>query len=163
MNDKVLILNDIRSAHNVGAILRNAACFGDFDVYCTGYTPYPKIHNDTRLPHEVIALSNKIAKTALGAEQSLTVKHHQDIRQLFKELKVEGYTLVGLEQNARSLDIRRWKPATKTALVLGNEPLGIDVDVLDACDSVVEIVMHGAKESLNVASATAIALFQWTL
>jgi 23S rRNA (guanosine2251-2'-O)-methyltransferase len=158
-NNIVVIAHDIRSCENVGSILRTADAMAINKVYFTGLTPYPQQANDTRLPHIIRANHNKIAKSALGAENSVTNQHHPDIKLLVMELKSKNYKIVGLEQHKDSNNLEGLENSTKFALILGNEINGIEKKVLELCDSFAEIPMLGQKESLNVAQAAAIAMF----
>ncbi|OGL30965.1 hypothetical protein A3F37_04245 [Candidatus Saccharibacteria bacterium RIFCSPHIGHO2_12_FULL_41_12] len=159
MKDIVLIAHNIRSTHNVGSLLRTAECLGVNDVYLTGYTPYPKIADDPRLPHLANKIHNQIAKTSLGAEQYLQIIANQSLSGCINVLKRRGYEIVGLEQTNDSIDILDFKPPKALALIVGNERYGIDNDTLKLCDKVIQIPMKGRKESLNVVQATAVALY----
>lgn len=154
-----LILHDIRSTYNVGSILRSAECFGVTEIYFSGYTPYPKIPNDQRLPHIAEKIHNQIAKTALGAESKVNVLVYTSIEEVFNEVKSKGYKIACLEQDENSIDIATYSFSAPTALILGNEVAGIANWTKSHSDVILEITQYGTKESLNVASATAIALF----
>lgn len=155
----VVIAHNIRSTHNIGAILRTSDGFGVEKVYATGYTPYPTIPSDTRLPHEREKLTRQIAKTALGAEQSVPVSYAESPLAVINELKTQGYTIAALEQSKTSLNLADFKPPAKLALLLGEEVHGITPELLDTCDVTLEIPMSGRKESFNVSVATGIALY----
>ena len=159
----VVVLHNIRSAHNVGAILRSCDGFGVSKTYFTGYTPYPTQPNDTRLPHIRQKLTEQIHKTALGAENTVPGQHSQDIIELIKQLKAGGYQIVALEQTKNSVSLPDFKPQANLALILGEETKGITTDLLSLCDQAVEIPMVGRKESFNVSVATGIALYQLML
>lgn len=159
MRDIILILHDIRSTHNVGSILRTAECFGIRKIYFSGYTPYPHTSDDTRLPHVSRKLSKQIHKTALGTEELLEWQHIDDIYKLIKYLKEKQYVLVGLEQDSTSVPLPTYTPKNKIAIIIGREVEGIDSTILKLCDDIVEIPLYGKKESLNVAQATAVALY----
>jgi tRNA G18 (ribose-2'-O)-methylase SpoU len=152
MQKPVLILHNIRSAHNVGAIFRTADAAGVGEVYLTGYTPAP-VDRFGRAQKE-------IHKTALGAEGHLTWKKETRPMPLIAKLRKEGYTAVALEQAPGSISYRSVKSKGKMALVVGNEVRGLSRKILDVCDIIIEIPMRGKKESLNVSVATGIALFQ---
>ncbi len=160
MREVVVIAHDIRSTHNVGALLRTAECMGVRHVYFTGYTPYPSEPNDERLPHLRDKLSRQIDKTALGASQLIPWTRAVNIYKLIEELKDSGYTIVALEQTTDSIALPMWHPPEKVAILLGREVEGIDGDLLHLCDTVVEIPQFGHKESLNVVQAAAMALYQ---
>lgn len=154
-----LILHDIRSTYNVGSILRSAECFGVEKIYYSGYTPYPNITNDTRLPHLAQKIHNQIAKTALGAETRLSSFVLTTIEDALTQARSDGYTIAALEQDDTSTALSEYSFTTPTAIVLGNEVNGIADWTKAHCDVILEIKQYGTKESLNVASATAIALF----
>ncbi len=158
-----IIALDMRSTHNVGALLRTADCLGVEHVYLCGTSPYPKGQsNDDRLPHIQDKLDAQIHKTALGAEKSQAWSHRQDAELLLAQLKADGFDLVALEQDVKSVAINNYKPGTKTALVLGTEVTGVPKTMLNSMDAIVEIPMHGKKESLNVVQAAAIACYAIT-
>lgn len=158
----VVIAHNIRSTYNVGAILRSCDGFGVTAFYATGYTPYPTVPNDSRLPHERDKLTKQIGKTALGAEQTVATTHVDDIAQLLQQLKAEGYTIAALEQSPTSILLSSYKPADKIALLLGEEVHGITPELLAECDDTLEIPMSGRKESFNVSVAAGIALYALT-
>lgn len=156
----VLLVNDIRSTHNVGSIIRTAECFGVSHIYFTGYTPYPSTNNDSRLPHVSSKLTTQISKTSLGAEKDVPWSHHHNLRELISRLKTEDFEIIALEQDSSSISIEKFVPSENTAILLGNEVKGIDPDLMSHCDKIVEIPIFGKKESLNVVQATAIMLYQ---
>ena len=160
MMDLVLIAHNLRSAHNVGSLLRSSEGLGVDKVYLTGYTPYPKTKDDTRLPHLAAKVSARIAKTALGAENQLDWQQSDDIFEIIARLKDDGFELVALEQTPAAEPLNDFQPSAKTALIVGREVEGIEPEVLAAAARAVEIIMHGRKESFNVAVAAAIALYQ---
>lgn len=159
MSQISLILHDIRSTYNVGSILRSAECFGVQHVYFSGYTPYPLTPHDPRLPHIANKLHQQIAKTALGAESLVPFSIHQTITNAVAAARQAGYTIAALEQDAHSTAIETYRATTPVALILGNEVGGVDEWTKDTCDVILEIKQYGTKESLNVASAAAIALY----
>lgn len=154
-----MIAHNLRSAHNVGSLLRTADALGVEKVYFTGYTPYPAHDKDKRLPHEAAKLDSQIRKTALGAERTVTWHHEADPQNVLGYLRGEGYVVCALEQSARSIGLAGFKPPAKVAILLGNEVEGIDKALLKLCGQIVEIPMSGQKESLNVVQAAAIALY----
>ena len=155
-----VIAIDMRSTHNVGALLRTADCLGVDHVYLCGTSPYPKGQpNDSRLPHLQTKLDAQIHKTALGADQSKGWSYHESLDELLKQLRADGWSLVALEQDNRSVPITTFSLAKNTALLLGTEVTGIEKSVLDTMDAIIEIPMHGKKESLNVVQAAAIACY----
>lgn len=152
----------MRSILNVGAILRTCEGLGVSNFIATGTTPYPGA-TDKHLPHVVARIDRQIAKTALGAEKNIHVKSGE-INNVITNLRDDGYEIYALEQSAKSMSLRDFKPSanTKIALVVGNETDGIEGEVLQSCDQILEIPMRGQKESFNVASAAAICLWQLT-
>jgi 23S rRNA (guanosine2251-2'-O)-methyltransferase len=158
-----VILHDIRSTHNVGSILRTCDGFGVDTIYIGGYTPYPLLAGDTRLPHIAAKLTKDIAKTALGAENTTNIVLYDDLAALIKSLQQGDTQVVALEQSPDSVNIRSYQPTNQdTALLLGREVEGIDSEVLGLCDLTIEIPMLGQKESFNVSVAAAIALYELT-
>jgi 23S rRNA (guanosine2251-2'-O)-methyltransferase len=155
----ILIVHNIRSCHNVGSLLRTAEGLGVERVYLTGYTPYPALPNDDRLPYLAQKINNQIHKTALGAEQFIGWQHSGQIEPILAQLKSSGFKIVGLEQHRNSVKLPKYRASTKTALIVGREVEGLENEILLACDTVIEIPMLGHKESFNVAAATAIALY----
>jgi tRNA G18 (ribose-2'-O)-methylase SpoU len=145
-----LILHNIRSAENVGSMFRTADGFGVKKVFLTGYTPAP-VDRFKRPVH-------KIAKTALGAEQTVPWEK-VDVVAAVSTLKQAGVRVVALEQDARAQPLVSYRVPVSWALVVGNEVTGIEKEVLALCDEIVEIPMLGGKESLNVAVAAGIALY----
>jgi len=143
----VAVLDNIRSAYNVGSILRTADACGIKKVYLCGITPSP--------PHP------KIAKTALGAENYLEIKKHGQTWQILEQLKKEGYFLMALEQtkNSRNIFNCSLPKNKKIALIVGPEVKGLSKRILKRTDAQVEIPMWGRKESLNVSVAFGIAAY----
>lgn len=155
----VVIAHDMRSAHNVGSLLRTAEGLAVARVYLTGYTPYPIAPGDSRLPHLAAKLDKQISKTALGAQHSLPWLWKPNPLPVIAELKREGFRVVALEQTADSSPLPAYQPPDKLALVLGTEVTGLPRKVIKNCDTAVEIPMLGQKESFNVVQAAAMALF----
>lgn len=160
MPEIIIIAHNIRSTHNVGAIFRTAEGFGVTKIILSGYTPYPRIASDPRLPHIADKLTAQIHKTALDAE-TIVPFHYQETPNL-ASLKSEGYTVVGLEQDERSHLLPNYSPPAKIALLIGEEVEGIASDLVAECDELIEIPMVGQKESYNVSVATGIALYALT-
>lgn len=154
----VLVVYNVRSAHNVGSILRTADGLGIAWVYLTGYTPYPTSSDDVRLPHMAVKTQRQISKTALGAENFVKWTHAEDIAALIGDLK-KNHLVVALEQTAKATRLQDFKTSKNIALVVGSEIGGLDKSVLDLCDEHLKIPMSGKKESFNVAVAAAIALY----
>ena len=159
---KVLVLDNIRSSYNVGSILRTADAVGVERVICVGTTPYPALPGDTRPGHVAASNSKEIAKTALGAEKSISISYEPNLKESLNALRTEGYTIAALEQAERSINLFDYQPTGKIALILGNEVDGVDLSALENSDIILEIPMKGAKESLNVAVSAGIAMYQLT-
>lgn len=157
----VVIAHNIRSTHNVGSLLRTCEGLGITKLYLTGYTPYPKLVNDDRLPHIAEKLHKQINKTALGAEDNVPWEHHANISALLSELVAAGYSLAALEQSDTSVPLPSFITPPKIALLLGEEVNGISPDLLKLCSDTLEIPMFGKKESFNVSVAAAMALYHF--
>lgn len=160
----VLVLDNIRSTYNVGAILRTAEGFGVDRVILSGYTP--RVHDKTLLPHLRDKLDREIHKTALGAEDMLEIYSSGDIFSDLLKMKKQGWQIVGLENNIENVPIfklndkRLGKELTdKIVLILGEEVNGINNSLYDIIDLFVEIPMKGQKESFNVSVAAGISLY----
>ena len=156
----VLIAHNIRSTHNIGSIFRTAEGFGVERIILSGYSPYPKLAHDTRLPHISEKLTTQIHKTALGAEEIIPFEYLETLD--LGTLQLAGYRLVALEQSERSIQISKYKAPEKIALLLGEEVHGLETELLTRCDDIIEIPMQGQKESFNVSVATGIALYALT-
>ena len=148
----VLVLHNVRSAHNVGSILRTADAVGVSRVFFTGYTPAP-LDRFGRVQKEV-------AKPALGAERTVLWEKRTSLSALVTSLRKKGFSTVALEQAPRAVDYRAFALRSPTAFILGNEVRGIDARSLRLCDTIVEIPMRGRKESLNVSVAAGVLLFR---
>ena len=157
MTDIIVIAHNIRSTHNVGAFFRTCDGFGISKLVLSGYTPYPTLEGDTRLPHFADKLTRQIHKTALGAETMVPFERLDEPP--IAELKAAGYAIVALEQSDRSVLLPDYVVPDKIALLLGNEIDGVYPEFLEQCDAVIEIPMNGQKESFNVSVATGIALY----
>lgn len=159
MPEITLLLHNIRSTHNVGSIFRSADGFGVSHIVTTGYTPYPVIPQDSRLPHLRDKIAKQIDKTALGATASVPFEHHDN---LSTWLSGNTLPLVALEQNPASIQLNDFDPPARFVLVLGEEVAGIPKELLERCAHIVEIPMRGEKESFNVSVAAGIALYGLT-
>lgn len=160
----ILVLDNIRSTYNVGAILRTAEGFGVEKVMFSGYTP--RVHDMNLLPHLREKLDKQIHKTALGAEDMLDIDSADDVRGELERLKGDGWQIVGLENNISDREVYSLndgslghKLGDKVVLVLGEEVHGIDYSLHDIIDLFIEIPMKGRKESFNVSVATGIAVY----
>ena len=159
-----LVLDNIRSCYNVGAILRTAEGFGVERVILSGYTP--RVHDDKLLPHLRIKLDKEIHKTALGAEDMLEIYSCDDIVSELESLKGQAWQIIGLENNIENMQIcllndSKLKEIIKdrVVLILGEEVNGIKSSLYDVIDLFVEIPMKGQKESFNVSVAAGIAMY----
>ncbi len=150
---KILILDNIRSAHNVGSIFRTSDGAGVVHIYVCGYTPAPI----DRFGRSVA----EIKKTSLGASESVpwTAVADTDVAALVTRLKAEGYMIVAVEQAEGSCSLYDFTVPEKVVYVLGNEIDGVSPVGLAAADVVLEIPMRGMKESLNVSVCAGIVLF----
>lgn len=144
----VLVLDNIRSAHNVGSAFRTADAFHADSVVLCGITAFPP--------------SAEIHKTALGAENSVPWKHVPDTMDAVAGLRAGGYIPVAVEQTEHSVPLGSFvpEPGCKYAFVFGNEVDGVRQDVVDACDFSLEIPQYGTKHSLNVSVSIGIVLWQ---
>ena len=161
-----LILHNIRSILNVGAILRTAEGLGVEKVIFSGYTPTP-LPVSKELPHIAENITAKIHKTALGAEAYLDLAATDNILQTLENYHKDGFQLVGLENNLndpRLIQINspnfHTKIGPKIALVLGEEVEGIATELREKMDVFVEIPMVGRKESFNVSVAAGMILYE---
>lgn len=146
-----LLLHNIRSTHNVGSIFRTADATGVKKIYISGYTPAPvdRFGRDR----------GDISKASLGAEKTVPWEQVENSVDLIKKLKKEKVEIVALEQSAKSVDYRKIKIKKKMLVILGNEVGGVEQEILNLCDQIVEIPMHGKKESLNVSVAAGVLLY----
>jgi tRNA G18 (ribose-2'-O)-methylase SpoU len=149
-NDLIVVLDDIRSMHNVGSVLRTADAFLCKQVILCGITPRP--------PHR------EIRKTAIGAEESVDWRYAENAMEAVTLLKNEGYQLLAVEQAEGSTSLPDFQPQpdAKYALIVGHEIDGVKQEIIDLCDICLEIPQFGTKHSLNVSVATGIAMFHLT-
>lgn len=145
MKNIVVIAHNIRSLHNVGSIFRTSDGAGVSKIYLTGYTGCPP--------------RKEISKTAIGADEWIKWEHRKDPLPILKKLKKDGFQIIALEKNDISIDIKDFKSDDKVCLILGNEIDGVNDDLLEYADIVVEIPMRGKKISLNVSVAFGIAIY----
>jgi 23S rRNA (guanosine2251-2'-O)-methyltransferase len=150
-NEVAVLLHNVRSAHNVGSVFRTADAVAVARMYLSGYTPTP-VDRFGRAQKE-------IAKTALGAERFIAWEYQTSPMPLITKLKKEGWAIVGVEQDHRAQDYRKFKSKKQTLFIFGNEVRGLSKNILRQCDSIIEIPMHGKKESLNVSVAAGVILF----
>jgi tRNA G18 (ribose-2'-O)-methylase SpoU len=144
----ILLLENVRSMHNVGSVFRTADAFLVESIWLCGYTPRP--------PHR------DIHKTALGATETVEWKYEESAPMAVEKLKAAGYRIVGLEQVEGSIPLQQFKSGEyeKLVLVLGNEVDGVSDAVLAVCDSCIEIPQYGMKHSLNVSVAAGMLLWE---
>lgn len=147
-----IILHNIRSVENVGAIFRTADAAGIDKIYLTGYTPAPLDRFGRK--------RKDLAKSALGAEEFVPWEQKKSVFPLLVKLKREKFTIIGIEQAENSVDYKKVKLKKKNTFIVGAEVSGIPKKVLGKCDIVAEIPMRGKKESLNVSVALGIAVFR---
>lgn len=159
MRRLILIAHNLRSCHNVGSLLRTAEGLGVEQVILTGYTPYPVMDSDERLPHQAAKTGRQIYKTALGAEHLIEWRHEPDIFGVIKQLHEAGFSVSAVEQATGAVGLPDYAPPQRTALLVGREVEGIEPAVLQHVDQIVEIPMFGSKESFNVVQAAAMALY----
>jgi 23S rRNA (guanosine2251-2'-O)-methyltransferase len=144
----VLILDDVRSMHNVGSSFRTADAFSAEAIYLCGYTPAP--------PHR------DIHKTALGATETVAWRHFSSTIAAVTEVKGKGYKLYAVEQAKNSIPLQAFNWDRKPiALVFGNEVSGVNDEVLAQCDGVIEIPQEGAKHSLNISVTVGVVLWEF--
>lgn len=144
----IAVLENVRSAYNVGSVFRTADAFLLQGVYITGYTATP--------PHK------EIRKTALGAEESVEWKYFSRSAEAISALKNEGYTIYAVEQveNSFSLEKCSFERGDRIAVIFGNEVSGVDQDTILLCDGCIEIPQLGMKHSLNIAVAAGVVFWE---
>lgn len=143
-----VVLDNIRSLHNVGSVFRSADAFCVSKVWLCGYTPQPP--------------NREIRKTAIGAEETVDWEYAADAIALARQLKAEGWKLMVVEQTDASIALPEFHPGKdeRIALVLGNEVEGVQAGIVDICDGAIEIPQFGTKHSLNVSVAAGIVLYE---
>ena len=144
----VVILDNIRSAINVGSVFRSSDAFAIERIILVGFTATPP--------------SREITKTAIGATSSVDWTHVDDITDTLLQLKKNGYTITSIEQTDSSVSLLDWdiKPDQKLAIVMGNEVDGVSDEALALSDVAIEIPQYGTKHSLNVSVCTGIVLWE---
>lgn len=149
----VVVLDNIRSAHNVGAAFRTCDSFKTDMIWLCGICAVPP--------------SAEIHKSALGAEDSVPWEHSDSTLEAVARLRSEGYTIVSVEQTAGSVSLEKFRPGfaegKKYALIFGNEVDGVDQSVVDASDMTLEIPQFGTKHSLNVSVSVGVVLWHFAL
>lgn len=145
----VVVLDNVRSLHNVGSVFRTADAFRLEAIHLCGITATPP--------------SAEIHKTALGAEDTVDWVYYKDTMESVQQLKAEGYEVLAVEQVEGSLKLGCFSvnPEKRYALVMGNEVKGVRQDVVDACHGAVEIPQYGVKHSLNVSVSAGIVMWEF--
>lgn len=152
----VLVIHNVRSAHNVGSLFRTADGAGVEKIILTGYTPAPPEPGKLFFSPAEKAFQ----KTALGAEKAVLWEKRRLFCHAWRQYHPLGYQFIALEQTAESIDYRKLERVSlKRVLVVGNEVRGLDARISKACDHTIHLPMRGRKESLNVSVAGAIALY----
>ncbi len=145
----VVVLDEVRSLHNIGAVFRTSDAFLVNSIYLCGITatpPHPEMH-----------------KTALGAEYTVEWKYFENTLDAVEELHKEGYTVMSIEQCEGSMMLDKLEVETgkKYAIVMGNEVKGVQQEVVNHCDGCIEIPQYGTKHSLNVSVTAGIVLWEF--
>ena len=155
----MLVAHNLRSIHNVGSLMRSGEVFAVEKVYVTGFTPHPSYPGDQRDTKLQEKQTRRMSRASAGAEETMPLEHHADIHALLASLRTAGYTVAGLEIDPAALRIGRYPAGQRVALVLGDEVNGIDPELREACDVLLQIPMYGDKSSLNISVAVGIALY----
>jgi tRNA G18 (ribose-2'-O)-methylase SpoU len=144
----IIILDNIRSQHNIGAVFRTSDAFLVEAIYLCGITATPP--------------NVEIHKSALGAENSVAWKYFIKTAEAVTELKEKNYLIIAIEQAEDSLSLRDFKPQKdlKLAIIFGNEVKGIDQEIVDLCNECIEIPQYGTKHSLNISIAAGIVIWE---
>lgn len=144
----IVVLENIRSAYNVGSVFRTADAFLIQAIYICGYSAKP--------PHK------EIKKTALGAEETVEWKHFKTAKEAIEELRKQAFRIFAVEQAEKSLRLQTagFSPKEKIAVVFGNEVTGVEQSTIHLCDGCIEIPQLGMKHSLNIATAAGVVLWE---
>ncbi|MGK2860723.1 MAG: RNA methyltransferase [Chitinophagaceae bacterium] len=142
----IAVLENVRSAYNVGSVFRTADAFLIDAIYIIGYTAKP--------PHK------EIKKTALGAEETVAWKHFSSAQEAIKALKQDGYKVFAVEQVEKSISLEKFDHTEKVAVIFGNEVTGVEQSTIALCDGCIEIPQIGMKHSLNIATAAGVVLWE---
>lgn len=140
----VVVLDNLRSAFNVGSIIRSSECLGVSEIALCGKTPK--------------AENRKVVETAMGTVDFIKSVRYESTPLAISNYQEQGFEIIALELTNNSISLNNYKPARKVALVVGNESLGVAEETLSLCDKIIEIKMYGIKNSLNVSNATSIAV-----
>lgn len=142
----VAVLENVRSAYNVGSVFRTADAFLLEAIYICGYTAFP--------PHK------EIRKTALGAEETVAWRHFRQISDAIADLRDQGYQIFSAEQAEHSIPLQQFGKHEKVAVIFGNEVTGVEQSTIQLCDGCIEIPQLGMKHSLNVSVAAGVVLWE---
>jgi 23S rRNA (guanosine2251-2'-O)-methyltransferase len=144
----IAVLENVRSAYNVGSVFRTADAFLLEGIYLVGYTAFP--------PHK------EIKKTALGAEDTVEWKHFRPVAEAISDLRAKGYKIFALEQAENSIALHSLtiEKGEKIAVIMGNEVTGVEQETIALCDGCIEIPQLGMKHSLNVSVAAGVVLWE---
>jgi 23S rRNA (guanosine2251-2'-O)-methyltransferase len=144
----VIVLDNVRSLHNVGSVFRTADAFCVRELYLCGITGKPP--------------DNEIRKTALGATESVSWKYFPTTREAMHALKEQGFILCAVEQTEGAIMLDEFIPKKeeKIALIFGNEVKGVEQEVINACDKVIEVPQGGTKHSLNIAVSVGVVVWE---
>jgi len=142
----IVVLDNIRSQHNIGAVFRTADAFRLEGVYLCGICCCPP--------------NQEIHKTALGAEETVPFSYFENTLDAVTELKAKGYTVYAIEQTHNSINFDDIQVSTPTAIILGHEVFGVQQEVVDAADGCIEITQYGTKHSLNVSVTAGIVMYK---
>ena len=147
-NPIIVVLENIRSAYNVGSVFRTADAFLVESIFICGYSAKP--------PHK------EIKKTALGAEETVVWKHFKTTAEAIEKLKSQNYKVFAVEQAEKSYKLQdiEYMPDEKIAVIFGNEVTGVEQTTIDSCDGCIEIPQFGMKHSLNIATAAGVVLWE---
>lgn len=150
-NPLIIILDNVRSLHNIGAVFRTADAFLIEKIYLCGITAQP--------PHK------DIRKTALGATQSVNWEYEENTLDLIKKLKNQPLDIIAIEQAENAVLLNSYQPKIdkKTAFIFGNEVKGVGQEVVDECDQVIEIPQFGTKHSLNISVSAGVCIWDYYL
>ena len=146
----VVVLDNVRSLHNIGAVFRSADAFRIERIILCGISACPP--------------NTEMHKTALGAEESVLWEYYSKTMDALTALRRQGYTLYAVEQTHGSISLRDWQSndSQKTAIVMGHEVFGVSQEAVDLCDGCIEIPQFGTKHSLNVSVAAGIVMYVLT-
>lgn len=141
----IIILDDVRSLHNIGSVFRTADGFLIDRIYLCGITATPP--------------NKEINKTALGATETVAWEHREDLLALVSELQADNVSVYAVEQVDSSISLETFIPKNKTALIFGNEVFGVSQEAIEMCDGAIEIPQSGTKHSLNVSVSAGIVIW----